>query len=120
MMSPLLRSGIRVLDAGCGTGAVLLALHEAIVARGFVPGPLHGFDLTPGGAFSFAALSFGRSAVSFAIRFLTCPENGPFFGPLAHRRYILSKAKNCPTIGGHLPEPRKASPVEAKIDPADE
>jgi cyclopropane fatty-acyl-phospholipid synthase-like methyltransferase len=47
MTSPLLRSGMRVLDAGCGTGAVLLALHEAIVARGFAPGPLHGFDITP-------------------------------------------------------------------------
>ena len=47
-VSPSLRSGIRVLDAGCGTGAVLLALHEAMVARGFLLGPLHGFDLTPG------------------------------------------------------------------------
>jgi len=45
--SPLLRPGIRVLDAGCGTGAVLLALYEAMVARGFLPGLLHGFDLTP-------------------------------------------------------------------------
>ena len=46
MKSPLLRSGLRVLDAGCGPGAVLLALHEAIVARGLVPGPLRGFDIT--------------------------------------------------------------------------
>ena len=46
-MSPLLRSGIRVLDAGCGTGAVLLALHETMLARGLDPGSLHGFDLTP-------------------------------------------------------------------------
>jgi len=46
-VSALLRSGIRALDAGCGTGAVLLAFHEALVARGFVAGPLHGFDLTP-------------------------------------------------------------------------
>lgn len=45
--SSLLRSGIRVLDAGCGTGAVLLALREAILARGLTPGVLHGFDLTP-------------------------------------------------------------------------
>ena len=47
MVSPLLRSGIRVLDAGCGTGAVLLAFHEAMVASGLAPGPLHGFDVTP-------------------------------------------------------------------------
>lgn len=47
-LSPLLLPGIRVLDAGCGTGAVLLALHEAMVARGLLLGSLHGFDLTPG------------------------------------------------------------------------
>ncbi len=47
MASPLLRCGIRVLDAGCGTGAALLALHEAFVARGLARGSLHGFDLTP-------------------------------------------------------------------------
>jgi SAM-dependent methyltransferase len=45
--SPLLRSGLRVLDAGCGTGIVTLALREAILDRDLCPGPLHGFDLTP-------------------------------------------------------------------------
>ncbi len=45
--SPLLRSGLRVLDAGCGTGIVTLALREAFLSRDFRPGPLHGFDLTP-------------------------------------------------------------------------
>lgn len=45
--SPLLRSGLRVLDAGCGTGIVTLALREALVRRGLEPGTLHGFDLTP-------------------------------------------------------------------------
>ncbi len=47
LASPLLRSGLRVLDAGCGTGIVTLALREALLARGFHPGPLQGFDLTP-------------------------------------------------------------------------
>jgi len=45
--SPLLRSGLRVLDAGCGTGIVTLALRYALLRRGLVPGPLHAFDLTP-------------------------------------------------------------------------
>jgi SAM-dependent methyltransferase len=47
MTSPLLAARIRVLDAGCGSGAVLLALYEATKARGFPPGRLHGFDITP-------------------------------------------------------------------------
>jgi len=45
--SPLLRSGLRVLDAGCGTGIVTLALRKALLSRDLRPGPLHGFDLTP-------------------------------------------------------------------------
>lgn len=45
--SPLLRDGLRVLDAGCGTGIVTLALREALVARGISAGPTDAFDLTP-------------------------------------------------------------------------
>jgi len=47
LRSPLLRSGLRVLDAGCGTGIVTLALREALMQRGLRPGPMYGFDLTP-------------------------------------------------------------------------
>ena len=47
LRSPLLRSGLRVLDAGCGSGIVTLALREALLRRGLVPGTLHAFDLTP-------------------------------------------------------------------------
>jgi 2-polyprenyl-3-methyl-5-hydroxy-6-metoxy-1,4-benzoquinol methylase len=47
LRSPLLRSGLRVLDAGCGTGVITLALHEALGQRGLTCGPLHAFDLTP-------------------------------------------------------------------------
>jgi ubiquinone/menaquinone biosynthesis C-methylase UbiE len=45
--SPLLRSGLHILDAGCGTGALTLAVRDAFLARGLTPGPMHAFDLTP-------------------------------------------------------------------------
>jgi len=46
LRSPLLSSGLRVLDAGCGTGIVTLAVRDALLRRGMTPGPLHAFDLT--------------------------------------------------------------------------
>ena len=47
MASPLIsRSGIRVLDAGCGSGIITLALRDALLTSGYVPGALHCFDLT--------------------------------------------------------------------------
>jgi len=45
--SPLLRPGLRVLDAGCGAGAALLAVRGALRARGLDAACIHGFDLTP-------------------------------------------------------------------------
>lgn len=44
---PLLRADLRVLDAGCGTGIITLALRDALLSLGFRPGILRGFDLTP-------------------------------------------------------------------------
>jgi SAM-dependent methyltransferase len=44
---PWLRANMRVLDAGCGTGVVTLALREAMARRGLAPGPMNAFDLTP-------------------------------------------------------------------------
>jgi ubiquinone/menaquinone biosynthesis C-methylase UbiE len=62
-----LRSGLRVLDAGCGTGVVTLGLHEALVRRGFAPGPLHAFDLTPAMLARFRQrLAQGQAVVELA------------------------------------------------------
>jgi SAM-dependent methyltransferase len=47
LASPLLRPGLRVLDAGCGTGALTLAVRDALARRGMPPAALHAFDLTP-------------------------------------------------------------------------
>jgi ubiquinone/menaquinone biosynthesis C-methylase UbiE len=47
LASPLLRSDLRVLDAGCGSGIVTLALRDALLRRGLRPGTMHAFDLTP-------------------------------------------------------------------------
>jgi ubiquinone/menaquinone biosynthesis C-methylase UbiE len=47
LASPLVRPGLRILDAGCGTGALTLAVRSAFVRRGCEPKALHGFDLTP-------------------------------------------------------------------------
>ena len=45
--SPLFRAGMRILDAGCGTGVVTLALQEALSDRGMRPALVDAFDLTP-------------------------------------------------------------------------
>lgn len=45
--SSLLRSGLAILDAGCGSGALTLGLRHALSDRGLTPGRCQGFDLTP-------------------------------------------------------------------------
>lgn len=44
---PALRADLRVLDAGCGTGVVTLALRDALLRRDLLPRSMHAFDLTP-------------------------------------------------------------------------
>ena len=45
--SPLLRPGIRVLEAGCGTGALTFGLWDAAVRRRMQLDRFDAFDLTP-------------------------------------------------------------------------
>lgn len=46
LKSTLLRPELRVLDAGCGTGVVTLALRDALARRGMEARSFHAFDLT--------------------------------------------------------------------------
>jgi len=45
--SDLLRPGLRVLDAGCGSGVVTFAFIEAMASKGLKYESIHAFDLTP-------------------------------------------------------------------------
>jgi SAM-dependent methyltransferase len=45
--SPLLRSGIRILEAGCGTGALTLGIWDAAARRQIQLDRFDAFDLTP-------------------------------------------------------------------------
>ena len=45
--SPLLRPGLRVLEAGCGTGALTFGVWDAARQRGIALGGFDAFDLTP-------------------------------------------------------------------------
>jgi SAM-dependent methyltransferase len=45
--SPFLSPGIKVLDAGCGTGIAALELREAMLDRGLGPVEMKCFDVTP-------------------------------------------------------------------------
>jgi len=44
--SPALGPGLRILDAGCGTGVTTLALRAALEARGMPAAAIDAFDLT--------------------------------------------------------------------------
>ena len=46
-ISGVLRSDLRILDAGCGSGATTLALISALRHQGYDYCSIDGFDLTP-------------------------------------------------------------------------
>lgn len=47
LRSKHLKSGLSVLDAGCGTGIASLALRKAMIRRGLWPHKINCFDVTP-------------------------------------------------------------------------
>jgi hypothetical protein len=47
LRSSLVHDRLRVLDAGCGTGVVTLALHDAVVGRRLAVGTFHAFVMEP-------------------------------------------------------------------------
>jgi ubiquinone/menaquinone biosynthesis C-methylase UbiE len=47
LKSPALVPGMRILDAGCGTGITTLALRQALEARGVSVGEIDAFDFAP-------------------------------------------------------------------------
>lgn len=63
MESPLLGSGLRILDAGCGTGALMTAVADALARRGMRAAVLNGFDLTPAMLEHFAVIAKNRKSL---------------------------------------------------------
>ena len=63
MESPLLKSGLRILDAGCGTGALMTAVADALARRGMRAAALNGFDLTPAMLEHFAITAKNRKSL---------------------------------------------------------
>jgi 2-polyprenyl-3-methyl-5-hydroxy-6-metoxy-1,4-benzoquinol methylase len=68
LRAPFLRPGLRVLDAGCGTGVVTLGLQEALARRGLLPASLHAFDLTPAMLDRFRLRLAARGITSVEMR----------------------------------------------------
>jgi len=77
--STLLRSGLRVLDAGCGTGALTLAFCEAMRTQGLVIGDLRAFDLTPAmlDVLRESLVAQGISGVELAQADVLAPDSLP-------------------------------------------
>ncbi|MDX1650452.1 MAG: class I SAM-dependent methyltransferase [Myxococcota bacterium] len=63
-----LRSGMKVLDAGCGGGLATFALREALASGGLRPGVIHGFDLTPAMLERFRAAARRRGMADVTLR----------------------------------------------------
>ena len=63
MESPLLADGLRILDAGCGTGALMTAVADALSRRSMRAAALHGFDLTPAMLEFFALTAKDRKSL---------------------------------------------------------
>ncbi len=62
-----LRSDMKILDAGCGTGIATFALLDALSERGLAPGPWYAFDLTPAMLEGFHARLQGAAHDSITV-----------------------------------------------------
>ena len=74
-----LRPNLRVLDAGCGTGAATLALRAALAQRQLLPAHFDGFDLTPGmlSRFRHALKQLPPTSVNLAVADVLALEDLP-------------------------------------------
>jgi ubiquinone/menaquinone biosynthesis C-methylase UbiE len=103
LRSPLLGPGLRVLDAGCGTGIVALALRDALLRRGLAPGPMHAFDLTPAMLERFRATLTRRGVDGIELVQADVLELGAL--PASWRGYDLIVSAS---MLEYLPRPRLA------------
>src|SRR6266849_8404612 len=76
--SDLLRPGLRVLDAGCGSGVVTFALIEAMTSRGLKYESIHAFDLTPAMLSRFQTSLNPAGSMTSSFARLTCLRSTNF------------------------------------------
>ena len=86
LASPLLRSGLRVLEAGCRTGALTLALWHAAERRGIDLGEFDAFDLTPAMLDRLRATLRHRNIDGISVRTAAALDVAPDAGNPCARR----------------------------------
>jgi SAM-dependent methyltransferase len=83
----VLRPGLRILDAGCGTGIITRTLHRLAKELGHAPITFHAFDLTPGMLDVFRQWAIEHDTPEIEIRQADVLEPGTL--PSSWREYDL-------------------------------